>query len=152
MLHLQQPSALKKAHILPALLWGQEQCFTVCSTAMLYLAGNLSEITNNWGNSVPFDHLLSNEASSTRIGLHLIELLTKGGPWEALSNPGCCQDYMLIFTEDKIPFLKRADTYIEPSFLCATIFARESTLPKEICKHQPSHKHFDLWCLACKLW
>lgn len=34
--------------------------------------------------------LLLNEASSSKIGLHSIELLVKGVPWESSNNPGCC--------------------------------------------------------------
>ena len=40
------------------------------------------KLPNNWEDGAPIGHLLlSNEASSTEIGLHLIELLTKGIHW-----------------------------------------------------------------------
>lgn len=45
--------------------------------------------------------LLLNDASSTGTGLHLIELLAKGVPWETPTNPGCCQDYKLLSTNRK---------------------------------------------------
>ena len=40
-----------------------------------------SKLPNNGGNGVPTDHVLSsNQASSTRIGLHLIKLSKWSGP------------------------------------------------------------------------
>lgn len=44
---------------------------------------------NNRGSRAPPGHLLSpDEASSTRTGLHLIELVAKGTPWEPPNEPG----------------------------------------------------------------
>ena len=51
------------------------------------------KLTNNEENRAPTGYLLlPNEASSTGIGLHLIELLAKGISWESPDVPGCCQD------------------------------------------------------------
>lgn len=42
---------------------------------------------NNNGDRITNGHLLSaNKASSTRFGLHIIELLAKGAPWESPNN------------------------------------------------------------------
>ena len=52
---------------------------------------------NNEGDRVPTGHLLSpNEASSTRIGLYLIELLAKEGPMRPLNNPCFCKGNRLL--------------------------------------------------------
>lgn len=81
-------------------------------------------------------HLLSpNEAFSTRIWLHLIELLAKGVSWEPPNNLCCCQDYRLFSTnwqqspiaEDNTYAMHRtwrswASSYIEPLLLYVSIF------------------------------
>ena len=55
------------------------------------------ELPNNGGDRAPTGHLLSpNEASSPKIGLHIIELLAKGIPWESPNNTSYFQDYRLL--------------------------------------------------------
>lgn len=45
----------------------------------------------NNGDRAPTGYLSSpNEPSSTRTGLHLIELLAQWVQWEPPNNPGCC--------------------------------------------------------------
>lgn len=51
---------------------------------------------NNGRDGVPVGHLLSNEASSTGVWLHLINLLAQGAPQESPNNPDCYQDYRLL--------------------------------------------------------
>lgn len=54
---------------------------------------------NSKRDRTPTSHFLSpNKASSTRTGLHLVELLGKGVPWESPNNPDCYQDYKLLST------------------------------------------------------
>lgn len=54
--------------------------------------GDLKGSFNNQGDVVPTGYLLSsNEGSSSRYELQLIELLAKGTPWETLNNLGYCQ-------------------------------------------------------------
>lgn len=56
------------------------------------------KLPNNGENGVLTNHILSsNQASNTRIGLHLIKLLLKWrGPMETPNNPGRCEDYRLL--------------------------------------------------------
>jgi hypothetical protein len=70
--------------------------------------------SNNRRHRVPIGHLLSsNEAPYTGIGLHLIELLAKGGPVGIPNNSSCCQDYRLLSTTDsKAPLLKPTPTHL----------------------------------------
>lgn len=57
------------------------------------------KLPNNRGDKVPTGHLLSSkEASTTRVGLRLIELFARGVPWESVNNPGCCKDNRLLST------------------------------------------------------
>ena len=66
------------------------------------------KVTNNRGHGVPIKQLLSpNVASSTRIGLHLIELLAKEISWEIQNNRGCCQ-YCSLKSDNMALFLKTA--------------------------------------------
>ena len=57
-------------------------------------------LSNNGRDIAPTGYLLSpNEASSTVIGLHLIELLAKEVPWESSNNSGCYLDCRLLSTK-----------------------------------------------------
>lgn len=58
-------------------------------------------------------HLLStNEASSAKIGLYLIELLTKGISWDSLNNIGYWQDNRLFSANWQDGTIAGDDTYI----------------------------------------
>ena len=53
--------------------------------------------TNNEGERVPSEHLLSlNEASSTKTGLYPMELLAKYVAWKSPNNLSGCQDNRLL--------------------------------------------------------
>lgn len=66
------------------------------------------KVTNNTGDAVPIGQRLSpNVVSSTRIGIHLIELLAKGISWKIQNNPGCCQ-YCSLKADNMALFLKTA--------------------------------------------
>ena len=55
---------------------------------------------SNGGGSAPTGHLFSpNEASSTGIGLHLLELLANEVFWKFPKNPGYWQDHGLLSTD-----------------------------------------------------
>lgn len=47
----------------------------------------MEEIVFIWEDGAPTGHLSPNEAFSTGKGLHVIELLAKGVPWEPSKKP-----------------------------------------------------------------
>ena len=68
------------------------------------------KLLSNGGGRVPFGHLLLvNEASYARIGLHLIELLSKRGPMEILQTTQVCCPKTIgcsLQTNNKSPLMK----------------------------------------------
>lgn len=49
------------------------------------------------GDRNPPDHILaSNEDAVIRTGLYLIDMLSRGVPWEPENIPRCCKDYGLL--------------------------------------------------------
>ena len=57
------------------------------------------KLPNNEGDRAPTGCLLlPNEASSTRNGLHLTEVLAKEVSWKSPNNSGYCQDYRVLST------------------------------------------------------
>lgn len=57
------------------------------------------QVPNNREDRGPTSYLfLPHEASSSGIGLSLIELLAKGVPWEFANNLDYIYDYRLLFT------------------------------------------------------
>lgn len=120
------------------------------------------------GNRALTGHLWSlNEVSSTRIQLHLIELLDKGVPRKPLKNLGCCQDYRSLSTnwrqgpnaKDNIytihwTWRSWSGAYIEPLHLQASVLGAErySAWRQKRNVNTTIHKPFDLkWCTACKV-
>jgi hypothetical protein len=106
---------------------------------------------------VPTGHLLSPmEASSTGVGLHLIELLAKGALCESPNDTGCCQDYRLFSTNwQQGPNAKdnlytnhwtwrgQTSAYVEPSLLYSTVFCSgvcSEQLHMEKHEHQAIHR------------
>jgi hypothetical protein len=80
-------------------IWGvKRKPNTVCIPKIYaYLEMIEMKLSNNWSDWAPISHLLpSNKASNQKIGLHLIELLVKGVPWEYPDSQGCCQDCRLL--------------------------------------------------------
>lgn len=115
-------------------------------------------------------HLLSpNEASSTRIGLHLIELLAKSQQTtqEYSNNPGCCQDNRFLSTNwQQGPITKDniytthwtwrcpTGTYIEHSQLCSRMFftGRYSTCYQRRNINTKAVTHpLSTWCTTYKI-
>lgn len=103
--------------------------------------------------------MVRNEASCTRIGLHLIPLLAKGShgnpqtTWADDKAISCSSQ-----TDSKTPLLKTTSTQLTehgevklvptesftPSSQCSQYKKILYTPPKEKCKHQPSYKCFYL--------
>lgn len=90
------------------------------------------KLQNNGEDRTLTGHLLSsNKASSTKIGLHIIKLFTKGVQWEPLNNASCCQDYRVLSTNRLQRLLLKTlthftdygeGTYTDPLSVCAGIF------------------------------
>jgi hypothetical protein len=74
---------------------------------ILMCEDDLTEIAKSKEEQAPTGHLLpSNEASNARIGLHLIELLARGVPWESSNNLCCCRGNSLLSINIKAPLPK----------------------------------------------
>jgi hypothetical protein len=63
----------------------------------------------------PTEHLLlSHEASSPEIVLHLIKFLAKGVPSEPPNNLGCCPDWRLFSTDWQLGPVAEDNAYTTP--------------------------------------
>ena len=108
---------------------------------------------------VPTGHLLSPmEASSTGVGLHLIELLAKGALCESPNDTGCCQDYRLFSTNwQQGPNAKdnlytnhwtwrgQTSAYVEPSLLYSTVFCSGVCSEQLHMENMNTKPYTDLW-------
>ena len=112
-----------------------------------------------WGNFFQGSSLSPNETSCTRTELHLIEFLAKQISWELPKQPKQCSPQ----TDSKTPLLKKTSTQLieqrsqagafTPVFLCLWYRKVLCMLPKDIHKHEASHKPFVLqWCPACMMY
>lgn len=124
---------------------------------------------NNGGDRVPTGYLLSaNEGTTTGIGIHLTELLAKVIPWESSNNPGCSQDYRMLFTNRQASphcwrqhlhnslnmekFCWCLDKAFIPMFHHLWYRKVPFILPKKKCKHQSRCSFFVLqWWPAWKI-
>ena len=134
---------------------------------------NISEYTHiwrwsKWNRQVMGDTEFQ-QASKTGIGLHLIELLVKGVPWESPNNSGCCQDYRLLFTNrQQGPFvedthnslnvksrwcLHRALTHISQCLWYRKILCTKPPTNPLICReHTLAKEKKNLWEWPSSIW
>ena len=125
------------------------------------------KLPNSRSDRATANHLLSpNEASSTGIGLYILDLLSKGVSWECPNNTGHCKDSRLFSRNwQKGPVAEHntftthwtwrnwSGAYIEPLLLHASVFGTGSYSAhyQNRSVHWASHKPRDLqWCPTWK--